>query len=95
MITCQRAFPFFILTLASILANADDTTPFDCHVTVGDLTFDLTSLDGEYFVNRTRTTPPTTMFDSLTFNICNDLKPQSGVADQDQVCLLIEHQLLN
>lgn len=95
MITRHRAFPFFILTLASILANADETTPFDCHVTVGALTFDLTSLDREYSASRTRTTPPTTMFDSLTFNLCNDLKPQSGVAEQDQVCLLIEHQLLN
>lgn len=84
MIIRPRAFPFFILTLASILTNADDTTPFDCHVTVGALTFDLTSLDREYSASRTRTTPPTTMVDSLSFNICNDLKPQSGVAEQDQ-----------
>lgn len=73
----------FVFALNIIHTKADS---FDCHVMIYNTgTFDLTILAGEHVVNRTRETPPTTMVDSLRFNLCADLKPQSGLPEQDQV----------
>lgn len=63
----------------------DGTSPFDCRVRTSDLTYDLTSLQGEYTVSRTRETPPSFMVDSVRFDLCADLKLQDGVAAGDQV----------
>ncbi|KAF8805838.1 hypothetical protein BYT27DRAFT_7191971 [Phlegmacium glaucopus] len=72
----------FIFALNVIHAKADT---FDCHVMIFNTgTFDLTALAGEHVVNRTRETPPTTMVDSLRFNLCADLEPQSGLSERDQ-----------
>jgi len=60
-------------------------TDFDCHLTVNDANFDLTSLAGEHVINNTRSTPPTTTVDSLRFNLCADLKPIDGLPERDQV----------
>ncbi|KAF9528460.1 autophagy-related protein 27 [Crepidotus variabilis] len=57
---------------------------FDCHVTVNDLKFDLTSMGGEHILNRTRSTPPTTMIDSLRFDLCADLKRMDYLSEHDQ-----------
>jgi len=46
--------------------------------------FDLTSLSGEHVINRTRETPPTTMVDSLRFNLCAGLEPQGNLPEQEQ-----------
>jgi autophagy-related protein 27 len=73
----------FVSVLNIIHAKADST--FDCNVRVENLTFDLTTLAGERVITRTRETPPTTMIDSLRFNLCADLDPQGGVPEQDQV----------
>lgn len=67
--------PFFIYSQSD----------FDCHITINDTKFDLTSLTGEHIVNRTRSTPPTTMIDSLRFDLCADLKRIDGLAEHDQV----------
>jgi hypothetical protein len=64
---------------------AEEQAPFDCHVTTGGATFDLTRLSGEHTVNRTRNLPPTKMVDSLRFNLCSDLEPSEDVAEDDQV----------
>jgi hypothetical protein len=58
---------------------------FDCHLSVNDASFDLTSLAGEHVINRTRSTPPTTMIDSLRFDLCAELKTIEGLAEHDQV----------
>ena len=80
----QRHLAFiFVIVLNIIHAKSDST--FDCHVTVENLKFDLTSLIGEHVINRTRETPPTTMVDSLRFNLCADLEPQGDLPEQDQV----------
>ena len=64
----------------------DGTTPFNCRVRTSDLTYDLTSLQGEHTVFRTRDTPPSSWVDSVRFDLCADLKLQDGVAAGDQVC---------
>lgn len=73
----------FVIVLNIIYAKSDPT--FDCRVTIENMEFDLTSLSGEHVINRTRETPPTTMVDSLRFNLCADLEPQADLPEQDQV----------
>lgn len=76
---------FLYLLLLQSWALADEHPAFDCHVTVSNAVFDLTSLAGEHTLNRTRNRPPTTMVESLRFNLCTDLDPLEGVAEADQV----------
>lgn len=75
------------LFLISGLVSAQENTAssFDCHVKVNSLNFNLTKLAGEQTVSRTRETPPSTMVDTLRFDLCADLKPLDGVAEGDQV----------
>jgi hypothetical protein len=75
----------FVVVLNIIHAKSDST--FDCNVTIENFMFDLTSLTGERVINRTRETPPTTMVDSLKFNLCEDLKVQDDLPEQEQVRL--------
>lgn len=72
---------------------ADSETPFDCHLTVDNTKFDLTSLAGVHTVNRTRDTPPTKTVDSLRFDLCAELKPQEGLSEHDQVRLRHEDRV--
>ena len=75
-----------ILTLVSALASAQDASkPFDCHITIGDVKYDLTSLEGEHTVSRELSVPPTTIEDKVTFNLCKDLERKSDVPTEDQV----------
>jgi hypothetical protein len=76
-----------ILLLDNFLLYAHASTDFDCRLSVNDVNFDLTTLAGEQIVNRTRSTPPTTMIDSLRFDLCADLKTIDGLAEHDQVRL--------
>ncbi|KAH9895092.1 autophagy-related protein 27 [Cubamyces lactineus] len=74
-----------ILTLVSALASAQDASkPFDCHITIGDVKYDLTSLEGEHTVSRELSVPPTTIEDKVTFNLCKDLERKSDVPPEDQ-----------
>ena len=63
----------------------DGNNPFNCRVRTNDLTYDLTPLQGEHTVSRTRDTPPSSWVDSVRFDLCADLKLQDGVAAGDQV----------
>ena len=72
-----------LLSVAFPGASAQDT--FDCKITLGENKWDLTSLAGEQTVSRERDTPPTKFRDTITFNLCEDLKPKDGVAEKDQV----------
>ncbi|KAJ2918586.1 hypothetical protein MD484_g1855, partial [Candolleomyces efflorescens] len=74
----------FLLSLSHfvLFAWAED---FDCKPTLEGNLYDFTSLgNGEHVVNRTRETPPTKTIDVLAFDLCGDLKPKEGVAEQDQ-----------
>lgn len=73
----------FVIVLNIIHAKSDST--FDCRITVENNIFDLTSLTGEHVIDRMRDTPPTTMIDSLRFNLCADLEPQGNLSEQEQV----------
>lgn len=80
------AFAHLLLSLG--VTAQDGTNPFDCHVRTNGLTYDLTHLQGEHTVSRTRETPPSSWVDSVRFDLCADLKLQDGVAAGDQVrCL--------
>lgn len=76
-----------VLLFDSFLLYAHALSDFDCHISVNDAKFDLTSLAGEHVINRTRSTPPTTMVDSLRFDLCSDLKTLEGLDEHDQVRL--------
>ena len=80
----QRHLAFIFVIVLNIIHVKSDLTS-DCRVTVENIMFDLTSLSGEHVVNRTRETPPTTMVDSLRFNLCADLELQGDLPEQDQV----------
>jgi len=76
---------FSNLLFALGVVAQDGDNPFDCRVRTNDLTYDLTPLQGEHTVSRTRDTPPSSWVDSVRFDLCADLKPQDGVAVGDQV----------
>ena len=87
-----RCYTFWSsLALANLLfilgvTAQDGTDQFNCRVLTNDLTYDLKPLQGEHTISRTRETPPSSMVDSVRFDICADLKQQDGVAAGDQVC---------
>ena len=79
----QHLALIFVIALNIIRAKSDST--FDCHVTIENIKFDLTSLSGEHVISRTRETPPTTVIESLRFNLCENLGHQGDLSEQDQV----------
>lgn len=83
MILRPRRYHIFIFIFLSNVVHAAST--FECHVQINGTTFDLTSLGGERYINRTRETPPTIRVDSLRFDLCNDLTQLEGVGENDQV----------
>ncbi|KAI0093105.1 autophagy-related protein 27 [Irpex rosettiformis] len=79
--------PRYLTLCVVLLFTAQQTSAqdiFDCHMTIGDKKFDLTTLGGEHTVSRERNTPPTKFKDSVTFNLCEDLKKVDGVSDKEQ-----------
>jgi hypothetical protein len=58
---------------------------FNCKPKVGKVTYDLTALSGEHSVSRTWDLPPTKMLDTISFNLCADLKRVDGMKEGDQV----------
>ena len=90
--TFPNSLPLALLLLLPSLVSAQGNgDPFNCYVTVDSLNFNLTSLAGQHDISRLRQTPPSTMIDSLSFNLCADLKSKDGVAEGDQVrvmCLI-------
>jgi len=76
-----------------MLVSAFDSS-FDCRLTVGSLTYDLTTLPSEFTASQTRDTPPSTMVDTVRANLCDDLKVQDDIEVGDQcpsgtrVCLV-------
>ncbi|TFK75407.1 hypothetical protein BDN72DRAFT_832284 [Pluteus cervinus] len=78
-----------VLVLSILLPSlhvsaADDETPFDCRVTTDGKTWDLTKLAGEHTASRTRSSPPSSLVDTLRFDLCDNLKKMEGVKDDDQ-----------
>ena len=77
------AFSNLLFALGVMAQDGDN--PFNCRVRTNDLTYDLTPLQGEHTVSRTRDTPPSSWVDSVRFDLCADLKLQDGIAAGDQV----------
>ena len=75
--------------LTAVVRDGSDS-PSDCRITAGSFKYDLTGLAGEHTVSRKRDTPPSTMEDSVRFDLCGELVLQDGVAEKDQVCLLLQ-----
>lgn len=84
-------FPQTFFSLVLLLSSAVHVTAqgFDCHVTAGGLTWDLTALSGVQTLRRTRDTPPTSMVDELRFNLCEDLEMLRDVPEGDQASSLL------
>ncbi|KAJ4497106.1 autophagy-related protein 27 [Lentinula lateritia] len=57
---------------------------FNCVFNIDTTKFDLSSLNNEHKITRSRSTPPSTMVDSLTFNVCDHLTIQGEVAEMDR-----------
>lgn len=81
--TSLHALSCAFLLLAATRVSAQEG--FDCKITSGGYSWDLTSLKGEHTLSRERETPPTKFRDDVTFNLCEDLTRKEGVADKDQV----------
>jgi len=73
---------YFLLLLISSASSQPDA---ECHLSVGDNKYDLSALSGDQTISRTRSSPPTTITDTLRFNVCKELTPLEGVASGDQV----------
>ncbi|KAF8873137.1 autophagy-related protein 27 [Mucidula mucida] len=88
MILRRLPIPSAALLLSFLVLHAPytiaDEAAFDCLITTESLKFDLTSLGGEHTVSRTRSTPPSTMEDSVRFDLCSELSSKGGVSQQDQ-----------
>jgi hypothetical protein len=84
MVIRQRATAllWFLLLLISGASSQPDA---ECHLEVDDYKYDLSALKGDKTISRTRSLPPTTMTDTLRFNICNELGLIEGVSSADQV----------
>ncbi|KAJ3814564.1 autophagy-related protein 27 [Lentinula aff. lateritia] len=95
------SLPPAILLLLScytpIILAADS---FNCVFNIDTTKFNLSSLNNEHKITRSRSTPPSNMVDSLTFNICDNLTIQREVAEIDRcpsdtrVCLTKINQKL-
>ncbi|KAJ3979692.1 autophagy-related protein 27 [Lentinula detonsa] len=73
-----------LLLLLCHVPTIEAADSFNCIVNIDTTKFDLTSLNNEHKVTQSRSTPPSTMVDSLTFNICDDLTVQGEVAEIDR-----------
>lgn len=80
----SRIFGRIILLLLSALVAAAEDIECSNDATLFGKKYDLSSINIAMTVERTRSTPPSQMVDSLLFNICTDLKP-SDLPANDQV----------
>ncbi|KAG8753829.1 hypothetical protein FRC14_005701 [Serendipita sp. 396] len=71
-----------IILISAFIALAED---FECKAdnNIAGHTYDLTTLNVAKTVERTRQIPPSSMLDSIRFNICADL-PSSDLPEHDQ-----------
>src|ERR1700761_1400541 len=76
----------FLLSWSSIVTALDGT--FNCQdpLLVGDLKFDLSSLDKEFSAGRERPTPPSVEVDTVKISLCSDLNKVDSLPEGDQVC---------
>ncbi|EED78352.1 predicted protein [Postia placenta Mad-698-R] len=79
-----------LLLLSAWASAAEDEGDFSCHVSYNGLKYDLTKIKGQQVVKRTRETPPSTMIDTVVFDLCEGLQPDEGVDEKDQ-----EHELVS
>ncbi|KAJ7218047.1 autophagy-related protein 27 [Mycena pura] len=82
----KNSVPLFLFLLSwSIIVTALDGT-FNCQdpLLVGDLKFDLSSLDKEFSADRERPTPPSVEVDTVKINLCSDLKKVDSLPEGDQ-----------
>ncbi|OSX66201.1 hypothetical protein POSPLADRAFT_1132639 [Postia placenta MAD-698-R-SB12] len=73
-----------LLLLSAWASAAEDEGDFSCHVSYNGLKYDLTKIKGQQVVKRTRETPPSTMIDTVVFDLCEGLQPDEGVDEKDQ-----------
>lgn len=73
-------YQILLLLLSALVASAEDIECSD-HASLFGKIYDLSSLDVAMTAQRTRSTPPTEMIDTLEFNICKDLPPNDGPAN--------------
>lgn len=77
------------LWLLTLLLSAASAQPdSECHIAIQDNKYDLSALSGEHTVSRTRQSPPTSMKDTLRFDVCKQLSPLDGEDASEQVRVL-------
>ena len=78
-----------LLWLLTLLLTAASAQPdSECHILIGDNKYDFSALSGDRTVSRTRSSPPTTMTDTLRFNVCKELSLLEDVSAGEQVRVL-------
>ncbi|EIW83078.1 hypothetical protein CONPUDRAFT_136231 [Coniophora puteana RWD-64-598 SS2] len=79
-------FSFFLIWASAVVAIQDDNNAdsFSCQFSIGSLKYDMTPLAGPKSVTRERETPPSTMLDSLRFDLCDELPALDDVPQGDQ-----------
>lgn len=81
----SRTTPFYLISLVLLSGIAVNAQDEECHVTVDSLKYDLSSLAGEHTAERSRNMPPTTITETVRFNLCGELSQLDGVNSDDQV----------
>ncbi|KAF9241603.1 autophagy-related protein 27 [Melanogaster broomeanus] len=79
-----RAHPLHSVSFLLLLSSALHAAAQDCHFTVGELNYDLSSLGGVKTASRTRASPPSTFDDELRFDLCGELPHMDDRAEEDQ-----------
>ena len=87
MITRHRSTSLFWL-LALLFAAANAQLDSNCNIAIRDKKYDFSALSGDHTVSRSRSSPPTTMVDTLRFNVCKELSPLEDVDASEQVRIL-------
>jgi hypothetical protein len=78
-----------ILLWQLIISIYSASADWECKFTVSNVgDYDLSRLAGQHTVERTRSTPPTSMIDRVIFDVCNELN-QSQAPESERVRVLL------
>ncbi|KAG9012528.1 hypothetical protein FRB94_005845 [Tulasnella sp. JGI-2019a] len=81
----MRGYSTVISLVLCSLCHLITTQPWNCKAEIGAYSWDLTALNKEKTISRTRSSPPSTFEDEVRFNLCDVIKKREGYDSLDQV----------
>ncbi|KAG9036585.1 hypothetical protein FRB95_008419 [Tulasnella sp. JGI-2019a] len=80
----MRGYSTVISLVLCSLCHLITTQPWNCKAEIGAYSWDLTALNKEKTISRTRSSPPSTFEDEVRFNLCDVIKKREGYDSLDQ-----------